>query len=180
MEENTLDTLIASVRAYSMSHWKLGTLHGVYHWDCVAENARALYVPGVNLKVVLLFAYLHDAWRTNDSFDLKHGPRAAKEIVALRNTLLASLTDEEFAQLQRACDQHTAMQRTGDLTVDTCFDADRLDLWRVANQPNPQRMATTKGKELAEANYISPLRQHELRPIIKKGLTWISPKRRGR
>lgn len=176
MGEHTLEETISAVREYSMRHWKMGELHGVYHWDCVAENGRALYVPGVNLKVVLLFAYLHDAWRTNDDFDLKHGPNAAKGIVVLRDTLLANLNDEEFSLLQTACQKHTATTRTGNLTIDTCFDADRLDLWRVNNTPDPKRMATNKGKELAEAGYISPLRQQQMNQQEQNRPTWTSQK----
>ena len=34
-------------------------------------------------------------------------------------------------------------------TIDACFDADRLDLGRVNITPDPEKMATEKGKELA-------------------------------
>ena len=34
-------------------------------------------------------------------------------------------------------------------TIDACFDADRLDLWRVRIIPDPARLATEKGKEIA-------------------------------
>ncbi|MBR1788152.1 MAG: hypothetical protein IJ762_03025 [Bacteroidaceae bacterium] len=39
--------------------------------------------------------------------------------------------------------------RTGNITVDICFDADRLDLTRVGITPNPRRMATSLGARLA-------------------------------
>lgn len=39
--------------------------------------------------------------------------------------------------------------RTGNPTIDACFDADRLDLGRVGITPNPHKMATEKGKEMA-------------------------------
>ena len=39
--------------------------------------------------------------------------------------------------------------KTGDPTIDACFDADRLDLGRVGIIPDPGRLATEKGKELA-------------------------------
>ena len=35
-------------------------------------------------------------------------------------------------------------------TIDACFDADRLDLGRVGITPDPNRMATEKGKEMAK------------------------------
>ena len=34
-------------------------------------------------------------------------------------------------------------------TIDACFDADRLDLGRVGIDPDPERMATERGKEIA-------------------------------
>ena len=37
----------------------------------------------------------------------------------------------------------------GNPTIDACFDADRLDLGRVGITPDPNKMATAKGKELA-------------------------------
>ena len=49
---------------------------------------------------------------------------------------------------------HTIADRTGDITIDTCFDADRMDLLRVGIKPLPDRMASKKGAELvAIPNY---------------------------
>ena len=39
--------------------------------------------------------------------------------------------------------------QTGNPTIDACFDSDRLDLWRVGIIPDPDRLATEKGKEIA-------------------------------
>lgn len=50
----------------------------------------------------------------------------------------------------QACRLHTSALRTGNPTIDACFDADRLDLGRVGVTPDPDRMATEKGKELAK------------------------------
>lgn len=35
--------------------------------------------------------------------------------------------------------------RTGNPTIDACFDADRIDLMRVGIIPNPKRMTTMRG-----------------------------------
>ena len=37
---------------------------------------------------------------------------------------------------------------TGDITVNICFDSDRMDLLRVGILPVPERMATKRGAEL--------------------------------
>ena len=67
---------------------------------------------------------------------------------AIRDTLLKALTDEQIEKLKQACEQHTIAHRTGDITIDTCFDADRMDLPRVGITPLPDKMATKKGAQL--------------------------------
>ena len=56
--------------------------------------------------------------------------------------------DEQIEKLKRACELHTIEHRTGDITIDICFDADRMDLLRVGIVPLPERMATKRGAEL--------------------------------
>ena len=46
------------------------------------------------------------------------------------------------------CEMHTVVPRTGDITVNICFDSDRMDLLRVGILPVPERMATKQGAEL--------------------------------
>ena len=54
------------------------------------------------------------------------------------------------AQLKIACRLHTTTMKTGDPTIDACFDADRLDLWRAGITPDPEKLATEKGKQIAK------------------------------
>ena len=61
---------------------------------------------------------------------------------------------EDISLLKEACRLHTVADRTGNPTIDACFDADRLDLGRVGIIPDPERMATKKGKEIANALYV--------------------------
>ena len=147
MEEN--EKLVREIRELVSSRWTLGPTHGVGHWDRVYANGRQLLTDGVNPLVVGLFAYLHDCCREDDGFDYEHGPRAAAWIATLRDNYLKDLSDQEFTMLQEACRLHTTTHRTGNPTVDACFDSDRLDLWRVGIRPDPARMATEKGKEIA-------------------------------
>ena len=75
-----------------------------------------------------------------------------------RNTILKDFTDEEVSLLERACRYHTTELRTGDPTIDVCFDADRLDLGRVGIVPNPKLMATEQGAYYAaNINLINKL-----------------------
>jgi len=55
---------------------------------------------------------VHDCCREDDSYDEKHGPRAAKMIEGLGGTLLKDLTDEQFKLLQEACRLHTSKMAT--------------------------------------------------------------------
>ena len=143
--KTNIDPLIDKVKQVSRAGWELGTCHGVSHWERVERNGLLLATEQVNTTVVRLFAYLHDKWRIDNWEDLEHGKRAAENLPALRGTLLAWLTDEEFSLLCKACELHTVCHRTGNLTIDACFDADRLDLMRVGITPDPKKMATERG-----------------------------------
>ena len=61
-----------------------------------------------------------------------------------------TLSDEQIRLLKEACRLHTTTQKTGNPTVDACFDADRLDLWRADIIPDPEKMATEKGRKIAQ------------------------------
>lgn len=142
-------TDIEQVKQWAVSRWTLGEMHGVSHWERVERNGLLLATPECDATVIRLFAYLHDSCRENDGYDKEHGPRAAEMIVGLRETLLNDLTDQQFDLLQKACRLHTITHSTGNPTIDACFDADRLDLGRVGITPDPGKMATERGKELA-------------------------------
>ena len=141
--------IIKEIREYAHSRWRLGSLHGIRHWDRVCENGQKLLTPDVNPLVVGLFAYLHDSCRMDDGEDPYHGQRAAEWIDTLRNTYLKDVSDEEIELLKEACRLHTIKHKTGNPTIDACFDSDRIDLWRVGIIPDPARLATEKGKEIA-------------------------------
>lgn len=148
---------IQALREFSKGHCRYSIIHGVTHWDRVYNNGMRLLTPEVNANVVAAFAYLHDSCREADGYDEEHGPRAAEMIKSIRSTLLAFLSDEEFELLTEACRHHTTMPKSGNPTVDACFDADRLDLWRVGIEPDPERMATKQGAHIASTTYWEPL-----------------------
>lgn len=144
--KTNIDSLINKVKQFSAEGWALGVCHGVSHWERVERNGLLLATDEVNRTVVRLFAYLHDKWRVDNWEDIEHGKRAAENLPALRGTLLAGITDGEFELLCKACELHTVCHRTGNATIDACFDADRLDLMRVGIIPDPKKMATEHGK----------------------------------
>jgi uncharacterized protein len=64
------------------------------------------------------------------------------------------LSDEDFQLLQYACIWHTEGVHHDDVTIATCWDADRLDLGRVGIVPDPKRMCTDFGREMAAAGPV--------------------------
>jgi uncharacterized protein len=119
-----------------------GGYHGVAHWARVFEiGLRLSEETGANVEVVRLFALLHDSRRVNEGDDPDHGPRAAEFARLLRGRLF-ELPDPEFGLLHRACSGHTHERTHPDATIQTCWDADRLDLGRVGITPHPSRLGT--------------------------------------
>jgi uncharacterized protein len=49
--------------------------------------------------------------------------------------------------LYRACEGHTHERTHPDVTIQTCWDADRLDLGRVGITPHPSRLCTGAARE---------------------------------
>lgn len=145
--------IIEDVRKYVLSHCIWSNIHGLSHWQNVAANGLILAkYTGANPFVTQLFAYLHDSCRVDDSDDLEHGLKASDLTIKLKDTLLKAVTEQEFEQLYLACKHHTTTLRLGDSTIDTCFDADRLDLVRLGITLDPNLMATKAGAYWAK-NY---------------------------
>jgi uncharacterized protein len=120
--------------------------HGVAHWARVLENGLRLAVEtGANVEVVSLFAVLHDSRRIDEGADLDHGHRAAEYAARLRGKAF-ELDDHEMKLLYRACDDHTHELTHPDVTIQTCWDSDRLDLGRVGITPHPSRLCTEFAK----------------------------------
>ena len=57
------------------------------------------------------------------------------------------LPDHEFGLLYRACAGHTLERTHPDITIQTCWDADRLDLGRAGITPYPDKLCTAAAKE---------------------------------
>ncbi len=132
--------LVAALRPRHRLDWY--GIHGWAHWVRVLENGlRLAPLTGADAEVVKAFALLHDIARHNDSFDPKHGPRAALVVDELGPELLP-LDGLQRELLRLACRHHTEGATEADPTVQTCWDADRLDLGRVGIRPRPDRLCT--------------------------------------
>ena len=120
--------------------------HGVTHWARVMENGlRLAEETGANVDVVQLFAVFHDSKRVNEGHDPGHGQRGADFADELWGSVF-NLPDHDFKLLYRACAGHTHERTHADITVQTCWDSDRLDLGRVGITPHPSRLCTDVAK----------------------------------
>ena len=123
--------------------------HGVSHWARVLENGlRLANVTGANTEVVQLFAVFHDSKRVKETSDPDHGRLGAEFAAELRGQVF-DLPDHEFGLLYRACSGHTHERTHPDITIQTCWDADRLDLGRVGVTPHPSRLCTDAARDPA-------------------------------
>ena len=125
------------------------SVHGLLHWHRVEKIGLWLADRnGADKMVVRLFALLHDSQRLNDDSDPGHGERAAKFAASLRGQVF-DMHNEVFELLVYTCTRHTEGLLSTDVTIGTCWDADRLDLSRVGIVPSEQFMSTKAGKEMA-------------------------------
>lgn len=147
---------------YLKGHFRLdwNGIHGAGHWARVLHNGLAIAEhEGARIDVVTLFAFLHDHERVHDDADFEHGPNACLNAHKLRDVYF-SIDDEGFSLLLEAMAGHSEGDTRGDVTVRTCWDADRLDLGRVGIKPDPQYLCTdtAKNSEFLEAAYARSLK----------------------
>ena len=110
------------------------------------ENGlRLAEETGADVAVVQLFSVLHDSKRIDERRDPDHGPRAAEFARRLQGRVF-TLSERAFLLLHRACAGHTHERTDPDVTIQTCWDADRLDLGRVGITPRPGRLCTEVAK----------------------------------
>lgn len=112
-------------------------IHGIDHWVRVFRNCLTIDPkPSFeHIDFYYRFAALHDCCRINDEQDGYHGYRAAT-FFGLRG------------KLEEAVSMHNSAQISLDPLIGTCWDADRLDLWRVGIIPEVQFLSTDGGREL--------------------------------
>lgn len=131
--------------------------HGSDHWRRV--EGFGLYLAeqtGADTEVVRLFSIFHDCQRFSDSHDPGHGPRAAMKAKHLRAQL--KIGDQAFERLALACRDHTAVTHSSDITIATCWDADRLDLGRVCIVTDTERLNTEPARLLTRYDWLSRCR----------------------
>ena len=121
-------------------------IHGIGHWARVLDNGlRLAEDSGADPAVIRYFAIFHDSRRQNESVDPGHGVRGARLARELRAQI--DLPNEDFERLVLACEGHTTERFSPDVVIQTCWDADRLDLLRAGIQPHPKFLGTELAKD---------------------------------
>ena len=122
-------------------------IHGLSHWARVHANGlRLARANGADTEVVELFALFHDSGRINENADVEHGPRGAMVAQQFHGRLFP-LDAEKLELLLTACRLHTTARTHDHRTVQTCFDADRLDLARIGKTVDPRYLCTPEAKD---------------------------------
>ena len=81
-----------------------------------------------------------------DNFRDFFNSRGFDEVFELDEDEKQSLSDDEFELVYTACCLHTSAHTHEDITIQTCFDSDRLDLGRVGTIPDPRYLCTDAAK----------------------------------
>lgn len=146
LNDSLLSTqLIKTVMSQLAIDWR--GIHGITHWARVLHIGMHLAKKnGANSKVVQLFALFHDSKRMTEGSDPDHGPRAAQFALNLHE-MFFKLGGNELHLLVEACRKHTSSADHENMTVKTCFDADRLDLGRVGIRPDKLLLCTDEAKQ---------------------------------
>ena len=150
VKQNYIDFLAGTFQLSHNGH------HGLEHWMRVLINGRLLAESnGADIEVVEHFALIHDVMRENENMDLHHGPRAAELVKMLAGSWI-KLEAHQLHLLIEACMYHSVGRIDRDITIQTCWDADRLDLPRVGTEPKLAYLGSSlaRDKEFIEAAKI--------------------------
>lgn len=139
-------SLLAEIRVQFRLDWT--GHHGFPHWARVYRHGLHVgRIIGADLRVIELFAFLHDSQRHNEYTDPEHGSRAAEYARWLHGKGRFELDRAALDLLTTACEGHSAGHLQADPTVMVCWDADRLDLGRVGIRPDPLRLCTAAARD---------------------------------
>lgn len=154
-------------------------IHGATHWARVLANGtRLAALTGARVEVVQLFALFHDARRINEGSDPEHGRRGA---VLARETLGTwfELGPADVDRLYDACAYHSEGRTDHpDVTVQTCWDADRLDLPRVGVSVDERYLCTLAAKQRELREWAGEQASRLLVPDFYRdewGLSYVPP-----
>lgn len=132
------------------------SIHGKGHWARVRKAGDFLCsYENADYEVVFLFAYLHDIKRINEGDDPEHGQRVGVFIEKLYQENQIRILKNQLEVLVFACLHHSNSNiESSNITVQTCWDADRLDLWRIGIKPDKNMLNTILGRSKEAINLL--------------------------
>lgn len=117
-------------------------VHGAGHWARVLHFGKAISLKrNADPLVVELFSFLHDSCRLDEFRDLQHGERGAEFARSLNNRFF-HLDTVQLDNLCFAIRDHSGGEISTNVTIQTCWDADRLDVGRFGIAPSSQYLST--------------------------------------
>jgi len=128
--------LIALIKSEFKLDWH--GIHGANHWARVLHHGKNIaQIRKGDLLVVELFGFLHDSCRLAEGRDPLHGERAAEFAYGIHGDYF-HLQSLQLDYLCYALRHHSGGDVSTNATIQTCWDADRLDLGRVGIYPSPR------------------------------------------
>ena len=125
--------------------------HGEQHWKAVTYAGMRLcdLVPEADRELVFLFGLFHDTQRISEYADPDHGDRAA---LVATEMLQDDMRDDpgRLDDLAYAIRFHDRGMVTTEATRSVCWDADRLNLWRVGTEPDPELLSTMEAADMID------------------------------
>ena len=156
-EKEVFEKLLEEIKP----HFKLNVDgdHGISHWRRVKRIGLHLAAgTDADWRVITLFSALHDSCRQNEHDDRGHGERAAILAVELHRKGLLLAEDKQFELLVTACRNHSDRDfKTDDLTIQTCLNSDRLDLYRLNEVPDDKFLFGDKAKSRGTRDFVLKL-----------------------
>ena len=126
-------------------------MHGPSHWARVRHHALTIgQATGADLLVVELFSFLNDSNRLNEDEDTEHGFRAASFATQL-NGRYFQLDSFQLDVLCLAMMHHSDGAVDVDPAIQTCWDADRLDLGRMGIKPAAKYLSPIASQHIESA-----------------------------
>lgn len=155
--------LLGNRRDYLFNHYfqfKLeiaaDSIHGYNHWKNVEKFGNYIADKnGADKKVISNFAFLHDIGRTAEYKEPGHGQKSAEIIKKFFSAGSLELNNQQYEKLLEAVAEHeNSAAKSDDMTIQTCWDADRLDLPRVYIFPDKNLLYTAVGKSEETFDYF--------------------------
>lgn len=122
-------------------------VHGIDHWTRVLQNGIILCDknPNLNKNIIIAFSFFHDVGRTREDDEPIHGYNGGRRLLKYKYKI--NLTKEEIDKCYEACVDHTHTRHHKDPQIAACWDADRLDLYRVGVMPDVDYLNLEESKE---------------------------------